>query len=238
MKLLAELDTVKGVGLIERVKRGLGKPSVIYVLKFFDDADLRRSEKSTSGLHDLPTSAGRNNRSQDVDKTDPNNNYINNTDSNNTDSFPFLPQTPPLQETKGSTTPRTEGNGKEPASMNMVEKYRELIKENIEYPYILERYRYHSDQIDEIVDLMLETVCSARKVIRVAGDDYPAELVKSKFLKLNGSHIEFVMDCLKNNTTEIRNIKKYMLAVLFNAPTTMGSYYSALVAHDMANGLL
>jgi hypothetical protein len=240
MKLLAELDTIKGVGLIERVKRGLGKPSVIYVLKFFDDTDLQRSEKPTSGLHDLPTSGGRNNRSQDVDKTDPNNNYINNTDSNDidSDSFPFLPQTPSLHEIQETAKPRTEEDGKESASMSTVDKYRELIKENIEYPYILARYPYHTDRIDEIVDLMLETVCSARKVIRVAGDDYPAELVKSKFLKLNGSHIEFVMDCLKNNTTEIRNIKKYMLAVLFNAPTTMGNYYSALVAHDMANGLL
>ncbi len=85
---------------------------------------------------------------------------------------------------------------------------------------------------------MLETVCARRKVIRIAGDDYPAELVKSKFMKLNSSHIQFVIDCMHQNTTKIRNIKKYLLAVLFNAPNTIDSYYTALVAHDMASGVL
>ena len=86
------------------------------------------------------------------------------------------------------------------------------------------------------MELLVETVCTARKTIRVAGDDYPAELVKAKLLKLNSGHIEFVMDCMRQNTTKIRNIKKYLLAVLFNAPSTMGSHYTALVAHDMAEG--
>ena len=92
------------------------------------------------------------------------------------------------------------------------------------------------EELDGIVELLVETVCTARKIIRVAGDDYPAELVKAKLLKLNSSHIKFVMDCMRENTTKIRNIKKYLLAVLFNAPSTMGSYYTALVAHDMATG--
>ena len=93
-----------------------------------------------------------------------------------------------------------------------------------------------SEELDGIVELLVETVCTARRTIRVAGDDYPAELVKAKLLKLNSSHIEFVMDCMRQNTTKIRNIKKYLLAVLFNAPNTIGSYYTALVAHDMAEG--
>ena len=84
--------------------------------------------------------------------------------------------------------------------------------------------------------MLVETVCSARKTIRIAGDDYPAELVKSKLMKLNSSHIEFVFDCISKNTTEIRNIKKYLLAVLFNAPSTINGYYTALVAHDMNTG--
>ena len=87
-----------------------------------------------------------------------------------------------------------------------------------------------------IVDIMLETVCSSRKKIRIAGDDYPAELVKSKFMKLDSSHIQFVFDCMKENTTKIRNIRQYLRAVLFNAPSTINGYYSALVAHDMASG--
>ncbi len=85
-------------------------------------------------------------------------------------------------------------------------------------------------------DLMLETVCTKRKRIRIAGDDYPAELVKAKFMKLNSSHIGFVLDCMRENTTKIRNIKQYLKAVLFNAPYTIGSYYTALVTHDMYGG--
>ena len=85
---------------------------------------------------------------------------------------------------------------------------------------------------------MLETVCTARKKIRIAGDDYPAELVKSKFMKLNSEHIRFVLDCMQENTTKIRNIKQYLKAVLFNAPSTIDSYYTSLVAHDMASGAL
>lgn len=84
--------------------------------------------------------------------------------------------------------------------------------------------------------LILETVCTKRKTIRIAGDDYPAELVKAKFMKLNSSHIEFVFDCMKENTTKIRNIKQYLKAVLFNAPNTIDSYYTALVNHDMYGG--
>jgi len=87
--------------------------------------------------------------------------------------------------------------------------------------------------LDEIVSLMLETVCTRRKVIRIAGDDYQAEHVKSKFMSLNSSHIQFVFACMRENTTKIRNIKKYLLAVLFNASNTIDSYYTTLVAHDM-----
>ena len=92
------------------------------------------------------------------------------------------------------------------------------------------------ERLDEIVSLILETVCSRRKTIRIAGDDYPAELVKAKFMKLNSSHIEFVFTCMKENTTKIRNIKQYLKAVLFNAPNTIDSYYTALVNHDMYGG--
>ena len=95
---------------------------------------------------------------------------------------------------------------------------------------------YDCDRLDENATLMRETVCTRRKTIRIAGDDYPAELVKAKFMKLDSSHIEFVFDCLSKNTSEIRNIKKYLLAMLFNAPSTINGYYAALVAHDMNTG--
>ncbi|WP_417139070.1 DUF6017 domain-containing protein [Ruminococcus sp.] len=116
--------------------------------------------------------------------------------------------------------------------------YEEIIKDNIAYDILLQDRSLDRDRLNEIVDLMLETVCTARKKIRIAGDDYPAELVKSKFMKLNSEHIRFVLDCMQENTTKIRNIKQYLKAVLFNAPSTIDSYYTSLVAHDMASGAL
>lgn len=113
--------------------------------------------------------------------------------------------------------------------------YQEIIKENIEYPYLAERYG--QERTDEVVDLMLETVLSQRPYIRIAGDDYPREIVRSRFLKVNYSHIEYVFDCLDKNTTKVRNIKAYLLAALYNAPATMDSYYRAEVNHDLYGGV-
>ena len=150
----------------------------------------------------------------------------------NTDSIPIHSPNPlPLDEDEAAAPPpeRTE-NRKEAA----YQIYRDLILENIEYDTLTQNPRIDREQLDEIVDILLETVCTSRKSIRVAGDDYPAELVKAKFLKLDSHHIEFVMDCLRDNTTKVRNIKQYLRAMLFNAPSTINSYYASLVAHDMA----
>ena len=117
--------------------------------------------------------------------------------------------------------------------MGARESYRELILENIEYDFWKNSDRVDREMLDEITELIVDTVCSARKTIRIAGDDYPAEVVKSRFLKLDSSHVQYVMDCMKDNTTYVRNIKKYLLAALYNAPTTINSYYSSLVQHDM-----
>ena len=149
-----------------------------------------------------------------------------NTDVSSTYSIPFQKEAAAPQERKG--------NGY--TNMDAVRAYEEVIKENIEYPYLIQDKSVDKGMLDEIVSLMLETVCTRRKMIRIAGDDYPAELVKSKFMKLNSSHIRFVLDCMRQNTTKIRNIKKYLLAVLFNAPNTIDSYYTALVNHDMYGG--
>ena len=113
------------------------------------------------------------------------------------------------------------------------EAARELVKENIEYDILAQDPRQDKEQLDEVVELIAETLCSRRQTIVVAGDEYPAEMVKEKLLRITASHIEYVFDCLKQNTTYVRNIKKYLLASLFNAPSTIGSYYSALVNHDM-----
>ena len=117
--------------------------------------------------------------------------------------------------------------------MGVRESYRELILENIEYDFWKNSDRVDHEMLGEITELIVDTVCSARKTIRIAGDDYPAEVVKSRFLKLDSSHVQYVMDCMKDNTTYVRNIKKYLLAALYNAPTTINSYYSSLVQHDM-----
>lgn len=119
--------------------------------------------------------------------------------------------------------------------MDKMNIYQEIIKENIEYPYLAERYG--QERTDEVVDLMLETVLSQRPYIRIAGDDYPREIVRSRFLKVNYSHIEYVFDCLDKNTTKVRNIKAYLLAALYNAPATMDSYYRAEVNHDLYGGV-
>ena len=117
--------------------------------------------------------------------------------------------------------------------MDARDTYREIIWENIEYGIIVQDKRLDRERLDEIVELLVDTVCSARQTIRVAGDDFPAEVVKSRLLKLDSGHIQYVLDCMAQNTTYVRNIKKYLLAALFNAPVTMDSYYSALVNHDM-----
>ena len=156
------------------------------------------------------------------------------TDGSSTDSIPILSRPSPLED-EAAQPPERKGTGVK--SQSAVEIYREIIKDNIEYEHLCQHAKgIDRETLDEIVDLLVETGCSARKTIRIAGDDYPAELVKSKFMKLDSSHIQFVFDCLSKNTTEIRNIKKYLLAVLFNAPSTINGYYTALVAHDMNTG--
>ena len=117
--------------------------------------------------------------------------------------------------------------------MGAREIYREIILENIGYAYLIQDSHIDREQLDEIAELIVDTVCSARKSIRIAGDDYPAEVVKSRFMKLDSSHVQYVMDCMRENTTYVRNIKKYLLAALYNAPGTISNYYSSLVQHDM-----
>ncbi len=117
--------------------------------------------------------------------------------------------------------------------MGAREAYREIVLENIDYDILIQDPKMNREQLDEIAELIVDTVCSARRTIRIAGDDFPAEVVKSRFLKLDSSHVQYVMDCMRDNTTYVRNIKKYLLAALYNAPSTINSYYSSLVSHDL-----
>ena len=149
------------------------------------------------------------------------------THGSSTDSIPFREKTadkPP------------ERKGRDAMSVTEIESYRELILENIEYDYLKQRAGFYQDELDEIVELMVETVCAKRKTTRIAGSDFPHEIVRARFLKLTSEHIRFVMDCMQKNITEVRNMKQYLLTVLFNAPTTISNYYTAQVNHDMNAG--
>ena len=149
------------------------------------------------------------------------------TDVSSTDSIPF-------REFAAARPP--ERKGRDAMSAEEMQSYRELILENIEYDHLCREFETYREDLDEIVELIVETVCARRKTTRIAGADFPHEVVRSRFLKLDSSHIEFVMECLHNNTTEVRNIKQYLLTVLFNAPTTMNNHYTAQVNHDMHAG--
>ena len=178
-----------------------------------------------------PTSENPMQLNKDISRTNLQKKEKSNTDLSSTHSIP-IHSLNPLPYGEGATEPpekkRTERN-------DAYRVYEEIIKDNIDYDILIQDMA-DRDRLDEIVDLILETVCTRRKTIRIAGDDYPAELVKSKFMKLDSEHIRFVLDCMRENTTKIRNIKQYLKAALFNAPSTIGNYYTSLVSHDMASG--
>ncbi len=115
-------------------------------------------------------------------------------------------------------------------------EYRALLLKNIEYPILAQNNPMDTMRLDELVELMLDVVCSKRAAIRIAGENMPAEVVKSRFLKLNAEHIQYVLDCLKDNPPRIRNIKQYLLAALYNAPMTIENYYAAQIDHDLCGG--
>ena len=150
-----------------------------------------------------------------------------NTQGSSTDSIPF-------RETAAARPP--ERKGRDAMSVEEMQSYRDLVLENIEYDHLCREFATYREDLDEIVELIVETVCARRKTTRIAGADFPHEVVRSRFLKLDSSHIEFVMDCLQKNTTQVRNMKQYLLAVLFNAPTTMNNHFTSLVNHDMHAG--
>ena len=181
-----------------------------------------------------PTQENPTQLNKDIPKTNLPTKEKSNTDLSSTHSIPFHSPNPSPLEGQAAAPPER----KRKEANDAYRVYEEIIKDNISYDILKQDMLYDHDRLDEVVDLILETVCTRRKTIRIAGDDYPAELVKSKFMKLDSEHIRFALDCMRENTTKIRNIKQYLRAVLFNAPSTIGNYYTSLVAHDMAKGAL
>lgn len=209
VKLLDELE--KKAELIERKRQGLGKPNLIYVKNFISGSVERQFLNCQND-----NSATFQNTIQDLSKVQGNNTDIKNTDLSDTN--PIFPSVDCGKD-----------NGNEE-----YRQYYQYFYEQLGIEYLKKDYPYDLGILESILELVVETVCSMRQIIRIGGDDRPVEVVKSRFMKLDSEHIRYVLDCFKENTTKIRNIRQYMLATLYNAPTTIGSYFDALVRHDMA----
>lgn len=204
MKLFRELEKF---GLVERKRRGLGKPSLVYVKNFSSDLSNERVQNREN--HE---SGAFKKECQDPLKSRCNKNKKNKTERNNTN--PILSD--------------------EMDELNNRELLEEYFSHSLEIDLLLRLYPDDEDTIYQIVNSLVDTCDSKRKFIRIAGDDKPAEVVRSRLKKLNADHIRFVLDCLSANTSPIRNMKQYLLAALFNAPTTMQLYYQNKVNHDLA----
>lgn len=216
ISLLAELENK--ANLVLRKKQGLGKPNLIYVKKFTTavksvERNFLKCQNDTSGDVEI-TPLG-------VSKEHGNNTDINKTEYSDTD--PFLPS--------GFC-------GKEVDGTDEFKRYYQYFYDQLEMEYLKQDFRNDEQILELVLHLIVETMCSKRKQIRIASDDKPIEIVRSSFMKLDSEHIRYVMDRFKENTTEIRNIKQYLLASIYNAPYTIDAHYDALVRHDMASGNL
>lgn len=227
IKSMQELDSEQGIGLIEKRRQGMGKANIIYVKSFTVDDSVKfknqTSENSSDGENIEvcnsnrsleQTSRGLQIKLPEVYIGDSNNNKNNNTELSNTESNLIL-------------------SADDGMRIDEMAAYSKIIRKNLELDIMLERYPLEKELIQGIYELVLETVLTKGKTIVIASNEYPTELVKSKFLKLDSMHLEYVMDCLKSNTTKVMNIKKYLMASLFNAPSTISGYYQAEVNHDM-----
>jgi len=208
-KLLHELEDVQ---LIERIRGGLTKPDRIYVMNF-----LSVVKKSHLLMRKKVISGDEKSSSLEVKKVHTNNTDINNTEFSDTESIESI------------RNDRCD-------AMDEYRSYEAIIRKNIEYDILIFDNPYDKDILEEIVTIMTDVMMTKGGTIRICGDYKPVEIVKNRFMKLNSGHISYVLKGLKENPVEIRNIKAYILATLYNAPTTISNYYSALVNHDMANG--
>lgn len=250
-KLLAELDVEKGIGLIERKKQGQGKPAIVYLKKFYisendDDRKLRLSETEIPDFRKskVKTFENRNSRLSEVESADfreskSNYNKYNNTEFNDTEksyterndteitSYPFN-----RVNCNTSSSPAEKGID----TMRWIEKrqtYENIIKNNIDYDIIVNNYS--KAWLDEIVAIMVDVVCSDEPTIRINKQDYPHEVVKSRFLKIDSSHIEYIDMALRSNTSDVRNIRAFLITTIYRSFETADNWFAAKVQYDMAN---
>ena len=234
--LLKELDSESGIGLIEKKNMGIAKASVFYVMNFVCEEEISEEEVCSESM-EVDNEAVDNSVSR-VQKTNPEDTAV---FENRTHACPknehgrvqnLNPNKNNINKTNMSKTILSINHTSED-KIDEMEGYSKIIKKNIDYDSLLLAHPYDREMVEGIFELILETVLSKNEEITIAGDAYPKNLVKSKFLKLNYSHVEYVINCFGKNTTKVRNIKSYLLASLFNAGSTISSYYRAEVNHDM-----
>ena len=207
-KLLRELEDV---GLIERKRRGLGKPNLIYVKNFTSDpSEPRDQNRENNDSRAVKTAT------PEPLKSRGNKNNQNYTDLSDTDPF------------CSGADAGMESEGKDDRAL-----YQDYFSQELGLDALMEANPEDEDMLREMQELLVDTVCSHRKMIRIAGDDKPFEVVKGQLMKLNSDHLRYVLMCLKENTTQVRNMRQYLLASLYNAPMTMHSSYAARVQHDL-----
>lgn len=225
MRLLTELDTGKGVGLIGRKKQGQGKPTRIYVKRFTTQEIPPQPEKKPEppapppGVEfadvqksDFPTSRRRKNPPQEVEETDPNQTKRNQLDFIQPDPSIY----PPAPSGRQMGIDRCE--------------VREEVKENIEYEHLRQELPY--DDVESLLELIVDVLSSTASTIRIGGEVLPVDAVRRRFRQLDSEHIKYIIDSMSQTTTKINNIRAYLLTALYNAPITIGPYYSAAVRHD------
>ena len=238
MDLLTELETF---GLLEKKRRGHGLPNILYVKSFMTNLESRSVQSGTSARNlndsrstETATSRGTRLGTLEVPNSSPqevrisvplkSNTNINQTDKSHIESY---------QQSVSGSTVRNDEMRSDPDPAEQAEAYRDIIRENIGYEDLLQAHPDEQVMVDGIVELMLETVLCRNDYILIASSTYPAGMVRSRLLKLRYPHIDYVLFCLRKNTSKISNIRKYLLAALFNSLTTMDSYYRAEVSHDM-----
>lgn len=227
VRILAELDSKKGIGLIERVKQGLGKPSKIYVMNFLvpelssitDDENIVHEEVKTTekGNSGVPELGSQDFRKEELIKTDIPKTELIKTEKKEIFNLSINPSRHKLLEDKSKEIDRWM-------------EFREIFKKNIEYDFLVQR---DSEMIPELLEIMIETACSKVKSFSINGAQIPPERVRERLLSLNSMHIEYVLDALNLNTSKIQNIRAYLLATLYNAPKTINAFYKTRVNHDM-----
>ena len=240
---LKELDQETGIGLIEKKRLGLGKANVIYVKNFSlreypdEPAEMEIETDDPEYEEQIPcnfeenmpenavntqkfekqTSGSLKNKLQEVSKANCNNTEYNDNESSKTESYPSIHHD------------RNDGD-----KMDERYAYRQIICENIEYDILCQSYKPES--VEELVELMLDAICTTKKYLQINGEAMPAQVVKNRLLKVGYEHIQYVFFSLSKNTTKVKNIRQYMLTVLYNAPVTINQFYDAEVRHDMYGG--